>query len=128
MLPYVGVYLMHVQSLQEKQELVAMYNELCSTLLGVQVTLSQNRPQSMTAQDRIAAAARFQNSMQVPISNTLGSAAMSTAPVKQYHTCACKCCAMMGFGVYSLLSQHVRGAAGNGEAEQGCVPLLAGNA
>lgn len=70
MLPYVGVYLMHVQSLQEKQELVAMYNELCSTLLGVQITLSQNRPQSMTAQDRIAAAARFQNSMQVPNSNT----------------------------------------------------------
>lgn len=44
-----------------------MYNELCSTLLGVQVTLSQNKPQSMTAQDRNAAAARFQSSMQVPI-------------------------------------------------------------
>lgn len=58
---------MHVQSLQEKKELIAVYNELCSTLLDVQVTLSQNKPQSMTAQDRNAAAACFQNSMQVPI-------------------------------------------------------------
>ena len=59
--------MVHMQGLQEKKELVAVYNELCSTLLGVQVTLSQNKPQSMTAQDRNAAAARFQNSMQVPI-------------------------------------------------------------
>lgn len=57
---------MQVQNLQEKRELVAVYNELCSTLLDVQVTLSQNKPQSMTAQDRNAAATRFQNSMQVP--------------------------------------------------------------
>ena len=58
---------MRVQSLQEKKELVAVYNELCCTLLDVQVTLSQNKPQSMTAQDQSFAAARFQNSMQVPI-------------------------------------------------------------
>lgn len=54
-----------MQGLQEKRELVSVYNDLCSTLLDVQVTLSQNKPQTMTGQDRNAAAARFQSSMQV---------------------------------------------------------------
>lgn len=68
---------MFMQNLQEKRELVAVYNELCSTLLGVQVTLSQNKPISMTAQDRHAAAACFQNSMQVLTHHQLlGSPAM----------------------------------------------------
>lgn len=76
-----------MQNLQEKRELVAVYNELCSTLLGVQVTLSQNKPTSMTVQDRKAAAACFQNSMQVLIQHQfLGSPAMlnSTRPTTQF--------------------------------------------
>ena len=60
-----GRQALQVQGLQEKRELVAVYNDLCSTLLDVEVTLSQHKPQSMTAQDRNAAAARFQSSMQV---------------------------------------------------------------
>ena len=76
-----------MQNLQEKRELVAVYNELCSTLLGVQVTLSQNKPISMTEQDLKAAAACFQNSMQVLTKHQfLGSPAMfnSTRSTTQF--------------------------------------------
>ena len=55
-----------LQGQQEREKVVRVYNQLCRTLLGLQVTLSQNKPQSMTEQDRNVAAARFQSGMQVP--------------------------------------------------------------
>lgn len=56
---------MWVQSMQDRRQLVEGYNQLCSGLLDVQVTLSQNKPQTMSDHDRNAAAAKFQNGMQV---------------------------------------------------------------
>ncbi|KAL0033469.1 hypothetical protein WJX77_010766 [Trebouxia sp. C0004] len=52
------------QSIYDRKQLVGSYNWLCSKLLDVQVTLSQNKPQTMSDQDRNVAAAKFQHSMQ----------------------------------------------------------------
>ncbi|KAL0051035.1 hypothetical protein WJX82_000961 [Trebouxia sp. C0006] len=52
------------QSMYDRKQLVGSYNWLCSKLLDVQVTLSQNKPQTMSDQDRNVAAAKFQHSMQ----------------------------------------------------------------
>ncbi len=54
-----------LQSMYDRKQLVGSYNWLCSKLLDVQVTLSQNKPQTMSDQDRNVAAAKFQHSMQV---------------------------------------------------------------
>ncbi len=59
---------MWLQSMYDRKQLVGSYNWLCSKLLDVQVTLSQNKPQTMSDQDRNVAAAKFQHSMQVSCS------------------------------------------------------------
>ena len=56
---------MWLQSMYDRKQLVGSYNWLCSKLLDVQVTLSQNKPKTMSDQDRNVAAAKFQHSMQV---------------------------------------------------------------
>ncbi len=73
---------MWLQSMYDRKQLVGSYNWLCSKLLDVQVTLSQNKPQTMSDQDRNVAAAKFQHSMQV-------SCAPQMSPGVSIWLCSC---------------------------------------